>query len=115
MLAKLKRAAGLEVESQALGVREPKATWQMDGVRDRRAFTALVEALKLVDEGGSDREWRAAWATIRGAFLVLQELSGFGEANWRRIFGEDEAGPGLDHWRKLTHKTELSLTDQGKR
>jgi hypothetical protein len=96
-------------------VRETKAEWQMEGVQDRRAFTALVEALRIIDEEGSDKEWRAAWATIRGALLVLQRLADFNDDHWRRIFEGDGKGRSLDHWRKLTSKSELSLTEEGRR
>lgn len=89
-----------------------KSLWQMEGVRDHRWFTSLVEDLRRIDRMGHGKAWITAWTTVKAAAQILRTLDDADdETHWKAIFGED--GPPIDHWKRLTGRTELSLTEKG--
>lgn len=109
-LGALRAAIGYVETSTA---RAPKPLWQMEGVRDRRWFTSLVEDLRRIDRSGRGKAWITAWVTVKAAAQILRTLDDADdETHWKAIFGED--GPPVDHWKRLTGKTELSVTEQQK-
>lgn len=90
----------------------PRDFWQLEGVRDRRSFTAMVEALRMIDARGTPKEWATAWTTIKATFMILAKLANWNDdVDWRRIFEGGDHEP-IDHWRALTQREELSLTEE---
>ena len=93
----------------------PRPDWLNPEWQERRAFTAMVQALKELDRipPQSLSAWRArvAWEAVIGASRVIRGVAGWDDSQdvgprpgrWRKIF----EGP-IDHWKvaKFGRRTE---------
>jgi transcriptional regulator with XRE-family HTH domain len=66
---------------------------------ERRAFTALVDALRQLDriDTRDPQAWRAriAWQAVVGASTIVRELAGWKDEDWKRLHDDR-----VDYWRK---------------
>lgn len=96
-------ANGKRVIPAAPSVPRHKAVWY----RNARTFTAMVEALRLLeadvtkgDESAAER-WQAAWRLMIAIRPVIEHLAGWTDKNWQTL----EVSR-TDHWERITKKRE---------
>lgn len=83
-----------------------REAWEYEGWRERRRFTAMVEALLTIDRRGSANDWSIAWTAVNGLRLLLHRLANWDNPDWKRIHDE-----GIDHWKDITHDGETETED----
>jgi len=76
---------------------QKKNEWQDQEWQAIHSFTAMVEALRHLERYPATdvRAWKArlAWEAVLSAAEIVLKISGWTEAEWRRVYEER-----LDHW-----------------